>query len=156
LAQSDAFGIHALGREPVDAVHERVGAVDVPPPAVERARDLSAGRASHAVAQLRPAVRADVVERLDGVVTLPDHDDRLAADLVLHPVARSRDLLQAARHLPDPGPQVLLLEFVELAVVVPLTRDVQRARHRERHLLARARSAILDDAHAVSLLPRSW
>ena len=41
-------GSQTLGIESLGAVHQRVGAVDVPSPAVERARDLAAGGASGA------------------------------------------------------------------------------------------------------------
>ena len=101
------------------------------------------------------AVRAHVVERLHRAVTLAHDDDRLVADLVLDPVAGSRDLLQAARHLPDMRPQVLLLELEELAVEIALTWYVQGAAHCEWEVRADGGWALVGHGHGGNLQPRS-
>ena len=62
------------------------------------------------LAQLRRAVAAHVVERLDRAGPAVAHDeDRLVDDLVLDEVARLRDLLEPARHLPHVRPEALSL-----------------------------------------------
>ena len=63
------------------------------------------------------------------------HDDRLIEELVLDEVARLRDLLEPARHLPDARPQQLGFHRVEVGVEVTLlgnaVRDLHRVGHRE-------------------------
>ena len=120
LHQAQVLGVEQLRVEVPLAVDIGVGAVQVPPPAVERAGDLTAGQPSGALAQLGGPVPARVVERLDRHVPLADHQYRLVADLVLDEVSRLGDLLESARHLPHPGPEPLLLQLEEVPVVVAL------------------------------------
>src|SRR5262249_48835338 len=51
-------------------------------------------------------------------------------------VARPRDLLEATRHLPHPGPQLLLLHPEEVRVVVALLRHPIGDLHRVRTVVA--------------------
>ena len=62
------------------------------------------------------AVAAGVLECPDAQVVGSEDDDRLVEELVLDDVVRGRDLLEAARHLPDPRPQQLGLHRVELRI----------------------------------------
>jgi hypothetical protein len=60
------------------------------------------------------------------------HDDHgLVKDVVDHEIAGLFDLLQPARHLPDVRPELLTLEFVELAVVIAACIDTVRPRDGE-------------------------
>jgi hypothetical protein len=61
------------------------------------------------------------------------HDDRLVEDLVLDIVVGLGDLLQPARHLPDPRPEQLGLQGVEVRVVVALLAHPVRGFHRVEH-----------------------
>ena len=64
----------------------------------------------------------------------------------------SRDLLEPARHLPDPGPQLLGLQRVEVRVEVALlgypVRELHRVGHREGHSIR--------DRHALRPLGVAW
>ena len=85
----------------------------------------------------------DVLERPHAVVGAHD-DDRLVEDLVFDEVARLRDLLEAARHLPDPRPQLLGLQPVEVGVEVALLADPVGDLHREGH---RQRRSLIHRRH---------
>ena len=96
-----------------------VGAFGAVAPAVERA-----GEPGIAVASVdghpHTTVAARVVEGLHAAIGLPNDDDGLIEDLVLHPVVDVRDLLEPTGHLPGARPEVLRLELEELRVVVAL------------------------------------
>src|SRR6185369_17805952 len=96
--------------ELVGAKHEGALAVETPAPTVERADEATAGPA--ALHQLHPAVATGVVVGADGGGVDPHHDDRLVENLVLDEVAGFRDLLEPARHLPDPRPEELGLQRI--------------------------------------------
>ena len=87
-----------------------------------------------ALDDLDAAVAAGVLEGPHLAVVGAHHDDRLVEDLVLDEVAGLRDLLEPARHLPDPGPQLLGLQPEEVRVEVALLRrpvgDLDRVGHR--------------------------
>jgi len=111
------------GGEPLGPVDERGRAVDVPPPAVERAHDLTAPERPAPERQLGGAVAAGVVIALDLLGTGAHDQHRLVADRVLDVVPDGGDLLQPARHLPHAVPEPVALELEEGAVVVALPVD---------------------------------
>ena len=76
---------------------------------------------------------AMVVVRLDGLLVDADDDHGLVEDLVDDEVAGLLDLLQAAGHLPDVRPELLLLEAVELRVVIAARVDPVGPCHGERN-----------------------
>ena len=98
---------------------EGVRAVEAVAPAVERAGEPALARPA-ALDDPDAAVAAGVLERAHAHVVGAHHDDRLVEDLVLDEVVRLRDLLEPARHLPDPRPEQLGLQLVEVRVVVAL------------------------------------
>ena len=112
----------------------RVPAVGPVAPAVEGA-DEPAAAGAPALGDPDAAVPADVVERPHAEVLGAHDDDRLVEDLVLGEVTRLGYLLQPARHLPDPRPEQLGLQPVEVRVVVALlahpVRHLDRVGHRE-------------------------
>jgi hypothetical protein len=63
-------------------------------------------------------VTTGVVVCPDGGVVDADDDHRPAEVLVLHKVPRVWDLLEAAGHLPHPGPEQFPFHLEELGVVV--------------------------------------
>src|SRR5438445_7963 len=69
---------------------------------------------------------ARVLEGPHGHVLGAQHDDRLITELVLDEVVRRGDLLEPARHLPDPRPQQLDLQLVEVGVEVALLANAVR------------------------------
>ena len=73
---------------------------------MERAGEPALARPA-ALDDLDAAMAARVLERAHAHVVGAHHDDRLVEDLVLDEVVRLRDLLEPARHLPDPRPQQL-------------------------------------------------
>ena len=93
------------------------------------------------------AMAAGVLEGPHAQVVGAQHDDRLVEDLVLDEVARLRDLLEPARHLPDPRPQQLGLHLVEVGVEVALlgnpVGDLHRVGHRE------CRPLLIHDRHVA-------
>ena len=74
--------------------------------------------------ELPSPMATGVPERPDLVRRAAHEQDRLVADLVERRVADLGDLLLAARHLPDPAPQPLLLQLVEGPTRVASHRDV--------------------------------
>ena len=109
LCSANVFALRDVGVRAVEAVA----------PAVERAGEPALARPA-TLDDLDAAVAARVLERPHLHVVGAHHDDRLVEDLVLDEVARLRDLLEPARHLPDPGPQQLALHRVEVRVEVAL------------------------------------
>ncbi len=101
---------------------------------MERADEPARTRTA-ALGDADPAVPAGVLERSHPKVLGAHHDDRLVEDLVLGEVTWLGDLLQAAGHLPDPGPQVLGLQPIEVRVEISLfghaVEDLYRVGHRE-------------------------
>ena len=81
---------------------------------MERADEAAALAVAPVVDELRSPVAARVEVGLDRVGVDADHDDRLVEVAVLDEVARVRDLLEAACHLPHVGPEVLALRCEEL------------------------------------------
>ena len=98
---------------------------------------------------LDAAMAARVLERAHAHVVGAQHDDRLVEELVLDEVARLRDLLEPARHLPDPRPQQLGLHRVEVRVEVALLADPVRELHRVGH--RECRPLPIHDRHAAPL-----
>ncbi len=86
-------------------------AVEIPLPPVERAAERR--HATVVGPQLRTAMQARVVERLDRSVLGAGHDQRLVGDVVHDVVARVLQVDLHARHLPRVGPEVLVLECGE-------------------------------------------
>ena len=124
------LGAHRAQREVVGDRME-VGCVDdlddsaverVAPP-VERATERPVGDVPAALGELSAAVQARIRKRGDRVGPAAHDEDGLVADRVLDVVADARDLLLAARDLPDPRPQPLVLEVEELARQIPLFGD---------------------------------
>ena len=113
--------------EQVLAVDEGILAVHVETPTVEWADEALRLAIAVAMGQRHAAVTTGVVKRLHALPG-PDDDDGLVEDLVFDPIADIRDLLQAARHLPDMRPQALALELVEFLVEVARGRDALRIR----------------------------
>ena len=97
-------------------------AVEAVAPPVERAREPALARPA-TLDDPDAAMAAGVLERAHAHVVGAQHDDRLIEDLVLDEVARLRDLLEPARHLPDPRPQQLGLHRVEVGVEVALLAE---------------------------------
>src|SRR5581483_1265077 len=64
-------------------------------------------------------VETRIVESRDDVRARAHDEDRLVADLVLAEGAALGDLLLAARHLPDAGPEPVELEGGKLRAGVP-------------------------------------
>src|SRR4029077_1615971 len=128
--------------------HIGIGAVQAVAPAVERA-DESGVAGAVALDDLDGPVTTGVEVRLDLVGGCPDDDDRLVEDLVLGEVARLRDLLEAACHLPYPRPEQLGFQGKEVGIVVPLLRYAIGARHRPRDD-SRCPACFLANAHGAS------
>ena len=132
FAQREVRAPQLVLREDVRRVDELALAVGAPLPPMERAGEALRGAAA-VLGEFHAAMTTVVVERLDGLCIDAHDDDRLVEDLVHDEVAGLFDLLQPAGHLPDVRPELLLLELVELAVVVPAGIDPVGARHRERN-----------------------
>src|SRR5207249_4356922 len=102
---------------------ERRRAVEVPPPAVEGADDLSAAERAATDGKLRGPVAARVLVRLDLVRPGAHDEDRVAGHRVLDEVTDVGDLLEPAGQLPHTRPELLVLELEERLVEVALARD---------------------------------
>ena len=76
-----------------------------------------------ALNDLDAAVPARVLKGRHLVAGGARHDDGLVQDLVFGEVTDAGDLLEPARHLPDPGPEQVSLHFEEVSVVVALFGD---------------------------------
>ena len=131
LDEMEVVGIECRLGEQLGLVHERVGAVEVPAPAVERADEAAAFAVAPVVDELRRPMAAGIEVRLDRVGVDAHHDDRLVEDPVLDEVARVGDLFEPARHLPHVRPKVLALELEEVGRVVPRRGDAFRVGNRE-------------------------
>ena len=105
--QAVAVGAH-VGEVPVFRQVDQL-AVQVVLPAMKRAFEGLAETRGLRVAQRRAAVHAGVAERLDRAVLVAHHNGRQRANVVNVVVARLRDVLLPASHLPNPRPQ--LVEF---------------------------------------------
>ena len=105
-----------------------------------------------AVGDLHAAVAARVLEGGDAAVLGAHHDDRLVEDRVLDVVVRPGDLLEPARHLPGPRPQLIGLELEEVGVVVALLAAPVGQLHRVRH--RQHRPLVVHDRHATPLASR--
>ena len=112
-------------------------AVEAVAPPVERAGEPVLARPSALRRPCTPRWRQAFWNAAHPHVVGAQHDDRLIEELVLDEVARLRDLLEPARHLPDPRPQQLDLHLVEVGVEVALLGNpvrelrVHRVGHRE-------------------------
>ena len=115
----EVLGLQVVLGERLRLRDEGVRAVGAVAPPVERADEPALARPP-ALDDLDAAVAAGVLEGPHAQVVGAHHDDRLVEDLVLDEVARLGDLLEPARHLPDPGPQQLDLHLVEVRVEVAL------------------------------------
>ena len=100
-------------------------AVEVPGESVEGAADL--GAPPGVALELPATVEAGVGVGLDLVGRGADHEVRPAGDVVDNVVADLRDVLLPAGHLPYPGPQPFLFQFVGTAGRVPLDGHRGRA-----------------------------
>ena len=84
---------------------------------------------------LDAAMSTGVLERPHAQIAGTNHDDRLIEDLVLDEITRLGDLLEPARHLPDPRPQQFDLHLVEVRVEIALlwrpVGELDRVGHRE-------------------------
>ena len=142
----DVVGVEVVLGEGPRPGHERVLAVGVVAPPVERAREPVLARAA-ALDDPDTAVAAGVLERAHAHVVGAQDDDRLVEDLVLDEVVGLGNLLEPACHLPDPRPQQLGLQREEVGVEVALfARAVgvlHRIRHRER------RPLLIHDRHGA-------
>ena len=85
---------------------------------MKRARELR-NAATVVESDAIPAMRADVVEGLDGRVGLADEDDLFRADLEHGVIAMFRNVRDDTRKQPDARPHVLPFELHELARVKP-------------------------------------
>ncbi len=112
---------------------ERVLAVRAVTPPVEGADEPALAGAS-TLDHLDTTMAAGVLEGGRSPAVGAHHDDGLIQDLVLGEVARLRDLLEPARHLPDPRPQELRLHLeevlVEIAFLGSTVGELDRVRHR--------------------------
>jgi hypothetical protein len=94
-----------------------------PPVAVELPAMKRTGELRHAASVVEsdaiPAMRADVVEGLDGRVGLADEDDLFRADLEHRVIAMFWNVRDNTRKQPDAWPHVLPFELHELARVKP-------------------------------------
>ena len=117
--QVEVGRVEVLGGERPGLGHFRVVPVRPVAPAVEGADEAAAARAP-SLHELDTAVAADVVEGPHTLVGSPQDDHRLIEDLVLRAVADFGNLLEAAGHLPDAGPDELGFHGVEVRVVVAL------------------------------------
>ena len=110
LGQLQLFGGQVL--EIPRAGHAGKAAVLVPGKAVERA--LEAVGAAIVIAQLAPAVEADVVERAHAAVILPRDDPRAPGNLEHGVITGLGNILLARGELPDIGPHPLALQPGEI------------------------------------------
>jgi hypothetical protein len=118
------------------AVNQRVLAIHVPAPTVERADESGLGavaRGKFAIAGQRHSAMAA------GVVVGPHpgagahDDDRLADIVVFDPVAKFGDLFEPAGILPNMRPEVIELHLIELFVEIALDRNPLGIIDREGH-----------------------
>ena len=124
---------------------EGVLAVRAVAPPVERADEPALARPS-TLDDPDATMAAGVLEGPHAQVVGAHHDDRLIEDLVLDEIVRLRDLLEPARHLPDPWPEQVDLHLVEVRVEVALlgspVGELHRVGHRE------CRPSPIHDRHA--------
>ena len=88
-----------------------------------RAAEVVADVAARVGDELRPLVRAAVVEDADRAVALAHHDERPAGDLLRHEVARVRHLARVAEEAPGVGEEALALEREDLLAQVHVAMD---------------------------------
>ena len=131
---------------------EGVLAVRAVTPPVERADEPALARTS-TLDDLDATMAAGVLEGGRSPAFGAHHDDGLIQDLVLGEVAGLRDLLEPARHLPDPRPQELRLHLeevrVEIALLAGPVGELDRVGHR------RCRRSPVHDRHSGPFPSRS-
>ncbi|MDT4858321.1 hypothetical protein FQZ97_927850 [compost metagenome] len=91
---------------------------------MERADEI-VGMAEVGVDQQAPAVLADVVERLDALVTLAHDDDRLVTELVFEPIAGLGDIGGKSGAGPGFRPHPAPFLFGERWIVITLSSQNQ-------------------------------
>ena len=92
-------------------------ALAVVAPAMERADEAFLAAVARAMRQPHAAVTAGILERFHPVLGV-DHDHRVLEDIIQRIVAHLGDFFQAAGHLPDMRPELLLLQFEECGIVI--------------------------------------
>ena len=131
----DVAGLELVVGEGSLLRHVGVAPILAVAPAVERTGEPARAGAP-SLHHLHAAVPARVLEGAHLAVVGAQDQHRLVEDLVLHDIARLRDLLEPARHLPHAGPQLFGLEREELGIGVPRLRraigDLDGVRHRQR------------------------
>ena len=114
--------VEQFGAEHLLAENERVFTLGVPAPAVERTNKSCGLAIAWSRGKAHAAVAAGIVEGLYAVPGVDD-DDRFVEDGVLDIIAKLRDFLQAAGHLPHVRPDFFIFQREKGGVIIAFGRD---------------------------------